>query len=575
MERESDRQRLHDDLRGLVSGDVLCDIESTQLYASDASLYQIRPLAIVRPRTASDVVAATQYAAEHDLSVHPRGSGSGVAGESIGAGIVIDMSAHMRRIRCTDDGSRVDVQAGAPLWSVNQLLRPYRRWYGPDPATRSVTTMGGVISTNASGSHFLRSGSARDTMLSARIVTADGQLVRLMQHDVAESQQLLADMPDEPDGSGERTSTAINPRAEADEAYQSDRFAARVAVGLDEIQREFLSGNQSNSILGTGPQPAGPRRAGRQNTGGFTKAAGGYRIDDLHDDAGRVDLAKFIAGTQGTLGILVDATLSTELIPAHRGVVLLFFHRLDLAMRAAVEALQHGPIACDVMDQRLLQIAREADKRFATVVPRSAEAAMLVEIQSESLGDLYDRLAVLRQTLSSGPDAAFDSTDTVRDELRDLYWALFRRVIPRQYQVRGDQLPLPFVEDIHSPPDQLPAMVTAVQNVLKQHAVTATIFAHVGHGQLHVRPMLDLSDAADRGKLKPLSLAIAQTVWQRGGRVGVEHAAGLSRSYLLPQQFGDLWQAMGQVKRLFDPLHRFNPGKFFGAVLQKPDENLR
>lgn len=534
---------------------MLCDPVSTQLYASDASIYQIRPLAVVRPRSAADIAATVQYAGEHDLAVHPRGAGSGVAGESIGPGIVLDCSCHLRRITPSDDGTRVTVQAGAPLWTVNRLLAPMKRWYGPDPATRSVTTMGGVIATNASGSHFLRSGSARDTILSARIINSAGQLVELAQHDLQAAADLLRHHPPEPNADGaadeldlanDGTETAID---------RAGKFSARVARGLVEIQRQFQ--------LDSNPSPY------------RSPASSGYRLDDMVDGRGQVDLAKFFAGTQGTLGVLVDATLRTEAIPNHRGVVLLFFHRLDSATRSAVTALQYGLIACDVMDRRLLQIARESHRQFADVVPREAEAAMLIEIQGDSLGDLSDRLAIIRQTLSSGPDAAFNATETAQDEKRDLYWTLFRRVIPRQYRVRGNQLPLPFVEDIYSPPDQLPGMVTAVQNILKKYHATATVFAHAGHGQLHVRPMLDLANPADRGRLYPLSEEIARVVWDRGGQVGVEHAAGLSRSYLMPQQCGAWWRAMGQVKRLFDPFHRFNPGKLFGAILQKPDENLR
>jgi FAD/FMN-containing dehydrogenase/Fe-S oxidoreductase len=549
MQRDIDSQRLHDDLRGLVSGDVLCDAVSTQLYASDASIYQIRPLAVVRPRSAADVSTTVQYACENDLPIHARGSGSGVSGESVGPGIVVDMSAHMKRISPSDDGMQVTVQSGATLASVNRFLKGHRRWFGPDPATRSITTMGGVIATNASGSHYLRSGSARDTVLSLRMIAADGRLVELSQHDP---------LPiDEEESSPENShlDPSQDPNASLLDQSGQAGFVNRVSRGLVEIRNRFHSQLESNFVQ--------------------SPASGGYRLDDLYDANHRVDLAKFFSGSQGTLGVMIDATLRTEAIPAHRGVVLFFFHRLDSATRAAVAALQHGPIACDVMDRRLLQIAREGEKRFTDVVPREAEAAMLVEIQGESLGDLYDRLAILRQSISSGHDAAFESVDTIRDDIRDLYWMLFRRVIPRQYRVRGTQMPQPFVEDIHSPPEQLPEMVVAVQNVLKRHQATATIFAHAGHGQLHVRPMLDLQKEEDRRKIRPLSEEIASVVWDRGGQIGVEHAAGLSRSYLMPKQAGELWQAMGQVKRLFDPYHRFNPGKLFGAVLQKPDENLR
>ncbi|MEM9364988.1 MAG: FAD-linked oxidase C-terminal domain-containing protein [Planctomycetota bacterium] len=544
MQRDSERQRLEDDLRGLVSGDVLCSHIDTQLYASDASVYQIRPLAVVRPRNAADISATVQYARDNDLSIHARGSGSGVAGESIGPGVVLDCSKYLRRIVPSEDGGRVTVQAGATLMNVNRTLSGYRRKFGPDPATRAVTTMGGVIAVNASGSHYLRSGSARDTVMSARIVTANGHLVHLGQEAVASEE-----------ASRGRTASDSQDTDELDDWQNPSGFTMRTAKGLLAIREQFLQAS--------GPSPF------------RSPASNGYRLDDLTDDAGRVDLARFYAGTQGTLAVLVDATVRTEPMASHRGVALLFFHRLDSALRVALKAIEQGLIACDVMDRRLLRIASETDPRFAKVIPAEAEAAMLVEIQGEVLGDLGDRLSFLRRSSSSGTDGAFESTATTDPRTRDLYWGLFRRVIPRQYQMRGVKVPLPFMEDLYVPPERLPEMLVAAQNVLKRFRVTATVFSHIGHGQLHIRPLLDLGNQEDRARIADLSEAIAVEAWQLGGQIGVEHAAGLSRSGFMPRQFGDYWQAMGQVKRLFDPYHRFNPGKLFGAVLQKPDENLR
>jgi FAD/FMN-containing dehydrogenase/Fe-S oxidoreductase len=515
-----ERQRVQDDLRGIVGGDVFCDPIMAQLYASDASIYQFAPLAVIRPRTIADVIVTAQYAAEHELSIHPRGSGSGVAGESLGRGLVIDFSRYMRRISVASDGTRVTVQSGAVLAEVNRSLLLHDRSYGPDPATRSITTLGGMLATNASGSHYLRSGAVRDTIESMRIVTIEGELIELSRNHRSE------------------TGTV-----------------GRLARGITEIRNQF--------------------RALIDARASAPSSRGGYRLDDVVEDSGHVDMAKFMVGTQGTLGIVVDATVRTESIPAHRGVVLLFFHRLDSAARCGVEAVHHGLVACDLMDRRLLQIARDTDHRFAEMLPREAEAMLLVEIQGESLGDLYDRLAVIRADLSSGPDGAFSSIDTVRQSDRDLYWALSRRVIPRLYRFKGNESPIPFTEDLSVPRENLPDVLTAIQDTLKRNHSTATIFAHVGHGQLQVRPFLNLGSSEDRTRLHDLSVQIAEVVWKHGGEVSVEHAAGLSRSYLLPRQYGELWQAMGQVKRLFDPYHRLNPGKLFGAILQKPNENLR
>ena len=515
---EIDRQRIQDDLRGLVRGDVLCDPISVQLYASDASIYQIPPAGIVRPTSPADVVATIKYAGEHDMPVHPRGAGSGIAGESLGPGIVIDFSRYMRRIQVNHDATRITVQSGAILADVNRLLRSRGRNFGPDPVTRSITTMGSVLATNASGSHYLRSGSARDTIESMRVALIDGQLLNLSKHHCEDS-----------DGAG------------------------KLARGVAEIRNQF-----SKAIRSSGKAPS----------------RGGYRLDDVVE-GNVVDLAKFLVGTQGTLGIVVDATVRTEAIPAHRGVALLFFHRLDSAANYANQALHHGLVACDLLDRRLLQLARETEVDFAATIPREAEAMLLVEMQGTQLDDLNNRLQVIRSEATRGAEGAFSALSTCDQAERDRFWSLSRRVIARSARLKGAGSPLPFTEDVWTAPERLPELIGAVQNILKENQSTATLFAHAGHGHLHVRPILDLGDAKDREKLHTLSKEIAEKVWVLGGQISVERAAGLSRSYLLPKQHEDVWQAMGQVKRLFDPHHRMNPGKLFGKMLQKPNENLR
>ncbi|QEF97238.1 Anaerobic glycerol-3-phosphate dehydrogenase subunit C [Stieleria maiorica] len=517
---EIDRQRIQDDLRGIVRGDVMCDSVSTTLYATDASIYEIQPIGVVRPRSAADVVALVQYASEQDLPIHPRGSGSGVSGESVGPGLVVDFSRYMRRMQFDPLKSVAMVQAGLTIAELNRNLKPLGRWYGPDPATRSITTMGSVLAINASGSHYLRSGSARDNIESLRFVTVDGELLDVSKHH-----------PNDPGTLG------------------------RLARGLMEIQTQYQSCLEH---LNDAPP-----------------ARGGYRFDSLVDDLGRVDLAKFLVGTQGTLGLIVDATVKTEPIPKHRGVVMLFFHRLESAARCAVRSLGYGPVACDLMGRRLLGIARETERQFESVLPQEAEAMLLLELQGDSLAELTDRIEILREDLSHGPDSAFVAHAATDQATRDRYWALCRRVTPRLSRLKGPGMPIPFTEDIAVPAEKLPEALAAIQKTLRDNECTATVFAHAGHGHLHVRPFIDLSSADERKKIRLVAEQVAEVVWKFKGHVSVEHAAGLSRSALLPKQFGDFWPAMGQIKRLFDPHHRLNPGKLFGAVLQQPNENIR
>ena len=515
-----ERQRIQDDLRGTIAGDVLCDEITSQLYASDASIYQMRPLGVVRPRSAADVATCVRYATENHLTLHARGAGSGVAGESLGRGLVLDFSRYMRRWQSYDNGQRVRVQPGVVLAMLNRELRQSRRMFGPDPATRSVTTMGSVIAVDASGSHYLRYGSAHDVVSSLQVVTNDGEIVELSQHSPGE-------------------------------AGTPGRLAAGVKLVLDRhaaaLEQLTMSGR---------------------------RLRGGYRLDDC--TAGdRIDLAKLLTGSEGTLGLITEATLRTEPVPGHRGVALLFFQRLDAAARGAIAAVRQGVVACDLMDRRLLEIAREMEPSYEELIPREAEAMILVEMQGDSLPELRDRLAALVSELRDGLRLAFAAVTTVRKQQRDLYWRLCRRVIPRIYRLKGNSRAMPFVEDLIVPPETLPDVLTEIQAALQAEQTTAFLFSHAGHGQLHVRPFLDLASPDDQQRLRSLARRISEVAWRHGGSLSGEHASGLSRSWLLPRQYGELWRAMPELKRLFDPSNRFNPGKITGASLQQVHENLR
>lgn len=529
---DKERRRIEDDLRGILRGDVDCDPVTTQLYASDASVYQIRPRGVIRPRTAGDIELTISYAAEHDLPLHTRGGGSGIAGESLGYGLVVDMSRYMRRIEVLGDGSKLHVESGATLTDINRVLRPLGRWYGPDPITRSITTIGSVIARDATGSHYLRSGSARDNIDSVEFVTAAGDTAAASRHDV----------------------DAVGNNDDDQKHYADPTTAGVLAAGVAAIRDRFAD------VLA-------------DRTGG--RPTPGYRIDDCTTPDGRIDLAKFMCGAQGTLGVMTSATIHSEPIPPHRGVVMLFYHRLDLAVGGAIDALSHGVVACDWMDRRLLQIARDTDGQFRAMVPAAAEAMVLVEIQGGSLADLDQRLVRLKSALSRGPGGAFEAYTTTAQQQRDRFWSLSRRVIQRLFHLQTDQSPQPFIEDVRVDPPQLVPAILAIRGVLHDHDTTATMFGRMGQSSLHIRPFLNLAVESQRDTMAKLSASIAAVVWKHGGEIASTHAAGLSKTSLLPTQYGELWQAMGQVKQLFDPNQRLNPNKLFGASLQLPHENLR
>ena len=524
-ELEQQRERIQDDLRGLIAGDVRFDEVSLQLFASDASIYEIRPLGVVRPRSNSDVVACLQYASEKQIPVHARGSGSGAAGGSLGPGLIVDFSKYLRRVIYTDE-STVRVQAGLVHERLNSHLRGRGRAFGPDPTTSVVTTMGGMIAVDAAGSRWLEYGSTRRHVISLQVVLADGQLVELGREPLREN-----------------ANDSAHPRKR--------ELVSRLEKLLVE-QADVIRRNQP-------PSPV--NRCG-------------YTLGDVLSES-HLDLAKLLVGSRGTLGLITEAVLATQPLARHRGVGLLLFDSMDKACRAVTAILPHRPTACDLMDRRHLTLARETEVRFDLLLPANTEAVLLVEQEGDEPSEVRDRLHRLvdqvwhREQLAFGARQAFDGAE------QELFWKLGRHVQPALYQMKGRARPIPVVEDVVVPPEVLSEFMVRMQNVLKRHQITVALFCHAGHGLMHVRPFVDLADSAQLGRMRQLAEDLYREVFDVGGTVSGEHGPGLSPSPSDRQPYGELYDVFRQVKRIFDPANTLNPDQIVGAQSDRLTRHVR
>jgi FAD/FMN-containing dehydrogenase/Fe-S oxidoreductase len=521
---DAQRQRIHDDLRGLVKGDVLCDDISLQLYSSDASIYEIRPLGIVRPLGTQDVAATLQYACENRIAIHARGGGTGLAGESLGAGIVLDFSRYMRRI-LESGADWVRVQPGLTHARLNRFLRQEGRQFGPDPSNSVVTTMGSVISVDSGGSHWLRYGSARRHVRSLQIVLADGKILEV----------------------------AVQPLSGTD--FDPQSRAGKLASELAEIlsrESELIRSHQPQTVVN----------------------CSGYDLVDVLQD-GAIHFPKLLTGSEGTLAIITEATLATQPLPRNRGLVLLHFERLDYAARAVLEILPYSPSACDLMDRRHLSLAKESNRAYDALIPQETEAMLLVEFDGQTPAEVREQLALVAHRVVKRKKLAFHSVQAQAPDEVELYWRLAQKTVPRLFRMRGAARPLPFIEDMAVPPKSLSEFLLRLQNVLKHHQVTASLFAHAGHGQLHVRPILDLSNPDDVARIGRLASDVYSEVIGVGGTISGEHADGLSRTQFIRQQYGPLVEVFAEVKRLFDPDGILNPNKILSDDPRLLTRNLR
>ncbi len=460
------------------------------------------------------MAACLQYAAEKHIPVHARGAGTGVAGESLGPGLVLDFSKFLRRI-VRIEADTVRVQPGMVHERLNAQLRLRGRLFGPDPANSAVTTIGSMIALDASGSRWLKYGSVRRHIRSLQVVLADGQLIEL------DRAPLVGGASEDP---LPRKRDLVN----------------RLAALLTE-QAEVIRAHQ----------PKGPLRRC------------GYNLADVLT-ADHLDLAGLLAGSEGTLALITEATLATQPLPRHRGVALLLFESLEKASRAAQEILAAGPSACDLMDRRHLSIAREGEIRFDLLIPAETEAFLLVEYEGDDPREVRDQMHRLVDDICQQRRLAFGARQAFDQEETDLFWRLAHKSQPLLYRVKGRSRPVPVVEDVAVPPEMLAAFLVRMQNVLKRQQITASLLCHAGQGQLHIQPFLDLDDPADVQRMRQVAEELYQEVFDVGGTISGEHAYGLSRTPFLARQVGPLYDVLRRVKQIFDPAGVLNPGKIVG-----------
>jgi FAD/FMN-containing dehydrogenase/Fe-S oxidoreductase len=522
---EQQRTHIRDDLRGVIKGELLFDELSRALYSTDASIFQVQPLGVVAPRDEEDVQALVRYAAEHRIPLIPRGAGSGLAGESLGAGIIIDLSRHFLAI--SEIGSdTVRVQPGVTWRQLNARLAPEGRRFAPDPASGAQCTVGGMLATNASGAHALRHGYTRDHVAHLRVVLDTGDAVWA-------GREPRQPGPDTPAGH------------------------------LQDIVYAVASLLEQNAAL---VQSCRPRT--RFNRCGYL----------VHDVLGPnyLDLPRLLVGSEGTLAFFTEAVLRTIPLPADRALVLLGFDRLETALQAAQQALAGGPAACDLIDRRLLSLARGTDAvGLAELLPQRFEAVLLIEFEGDSPGEARERARELADRGHPTGRIAQYALSAFTPEEVDRIWELREGALPSLYGLRGAAQPIAFVEDVGVPVEELATFLYRVQEVLQQFETTASFLVHAGAGQVHTRPFLDLERPGDVVKLSAIAEAIHGLALDLGGTVSTQHGTGLARTPWVARQYGPLYPVMRDIKTVFDPQGLFNPGKIIGPDPALPAWPLR
>lgn len=517
-----DAGALHAALSAECAGEVRADAYTRHLFARDASMYAIEPLAVVSPRGEDDVVASLGVARAFGVPVTARGAGTSLAGQTVGAGVVVDFSRHMDGILELDpDLARARVQPGVVQDDLNRAAGRHELMFGADTSTSNRATLGGMIGNNSSGTHSVRFGTTRDHVRALQAVLADGTRVRL------------------------------EPVSDPERARRAQLGTAEGAIyrGLPEIAARHRAVIERDH----------PR---------FWRQAGGYRLDWLTRDGEPFDLAKFVVGSEGTLVLVTEAELDLIPRPGAQAIAVGHFRSTAEAVEASRAAIGHDAAAIELMDHTILELSRRKPE-YATLsglLAGEPRALLFVTFFGDSEAEAaagVDRLAAAWSREGHGYHTLRAVSAADRAALLKVRKASLGLLMAAGTAGRR---PLAFVEDTAVPPDMLPEYVAEFAAVLERHGLEAGFYGHCSVGCLHIRPFVDVGDPSQVGTMREVAEEIVALVARYGGVNSSEHGDGLARSEFNPVVFGaPLYAAMREVKRLFDPEGRLNPGKIVDA----------
>jgi FAD/FMN-containing dehydrogenase/Fe-S oxidoreductase len=540
-------------LRRHVAGEVRFDDTSRRLYSTDASHYAVQPLGVVIPRTPDDLAVTVQVASELGVPVTARGAGTSLSGQAIGPGVVLDCSKYLNRVGEVDvSGRRVRVQPGVVLDQLNREVAAYGLMFGPEVATASRATLGGMIGNNSAGSRSIVNGRTVDHVHSLSAVLSDGTSAEFGPLTATEYERKLE----------LRTREGDAYRA-ADRAVRENE--AEIVARTPTIQRH-VSGYNLAALAGVRGQGSEVRKT--QSNGTASSLTPDSRLLTP-------SLVPLLIGSEGTLAVVAEAELNLIPRPRHRGLLVPQFASLAAALDTLAACLELGPSAVELMDRMLIDLAREQRslKDTMAAVRGRPEALFMVEFSSDDAADVSYRVHELERRLKGVPGltAVVPALDPAT---RDPLWNLRSAALPLLFGMVGDRKPVTFVEDCAVAPERLPEFTARFRDTLHRHGTDGAFYGHASVGCLHIRPVLNLHDPADVRKMRAIMADITDLVLAFGGSLSGEHGDGMARSEWNRKMFGPaVYEAFRQVKRGFDPANVLNPGKVVDGPAM--DENFR
>ncbi|AJR04173.1 FAD-binding and (Fe-S)-binding domain-containing protein [Siansivirga zeaxanthinifaciens] len=526
-------------LSEILEGELFYDDLIKSIYATDASVYRILPLAVAYPKSKADIKALINFAKVHKKSLIPRTAGTSLAGQCVGEGIVVDVSKYFTKIISFDEKNRtITVQPGIVRDALNNYLKPFGLFFSPNTSTSNRCMIGGMVGNNSSGTTSIRYGVTRDKIIEMHTILSDG------------SEVVFKDV----------TPDAFKLKMEGNTLEASI---------YKSIFNELSSKSIQKQILENFPKPEIHRR----NTG--------YAIDELiktnvfSEATEPFNMCKLLSGSEGTLAFTTQITLKLDPLPPQEAtMVTAHFNSIESCLQAVALTMEHNLYNCEMMDKTILDCTKhnKTQQENRSFIEGDPKAILMCEVRAstrEQVNVLTKKL--LDAIASSGLSYAYPILEgeaiNKANNLRSAGLGLLGNII-------GDRKSAACIEDTAVALPDLANYISEFTALMKGYNQEAIYYAHAGAGELHLRPVLNLKKAEDVKLFRKITTDVAHLVKKYGGSMSGEHGDGIVRAEFIPFMIGDAnYQILKRIKSVFDADNIFNPGKIVDALPM--DQNLR
>ena len=522
-----------------LDGDFFIDELMKSIYATDASVYRKLPLAVAYPKNKNDIKKLVAFAKEHNTSLIPRTAGTSLAGQCVGDGIVVDVSRYFTKILDINESKKTaTVQPGVVRDQLNNYLKPFGLFFGPNTSTSNRCMIGGMVGNNSSGTTSIQYGVTRDKVLELQTILSDG-------------------------------SEAVFNSISSEEFKNKTKLNSLEGHIYNTIYKELESESVQKQILDNFPKPEIHRR----NTG--------YAIDELiHSDVftdtkEQFNMCKLLSGSEGTLAFTTQITLQLDdLQPTESIMVAAHFKSIEQCLNSVELVMKHNLYTCEMMDKTILDCTKhnKTQQQNRQFILDDPEAILMCEVRGNTLDGVKKQAELLVNDIKTSnlsyayPILIGEEIDKAV-ELRKAGLGLLGNII-------GDEKSAACIEDTAVTLPDLANYISEFTQLMKSHNQKAIYYAHAGAGELHLRPILNLKTSKGVSDFRKITTDVAHLVKKYKGSMSGEHGDGIVRAEFIPMMIGEEnYQILKRIKAAFDSDNIFNPGKIVDAYSM--DEGLR